>query len=306
MAKIVLTSRIISDYDDHRETRYHFPKSRNNWAIAKQAKGDWLVYYEPFTTGLPRPRFGGLRAYFAVAQVSDFETDKLRPDHGYIHVENYLKFQRPVSYRHFFESALKRPDGSLNRNEFRRSIRPISDCEFESIRQAGYPRDMHDFRYGDVDDLSNHKLTLESLLERPVRNYLFRQRVLETYGNRCAISGLELYNKKGQPEVVATHIWPWAMGGPDVERNGLPLSGTITWMFRNGLITLTDDLQILRARELPKQLEALLPFNRAFGETIPKFRPHPTYLRFHRENIFERGPVGELAASVRLHEMATT
>jgi putative restriction endonuclease len=98
--------------------------------------------------------------------------------------------------------------------------------------------------------------------------------------------------------VQATHIQPWFKGGADVARNGLPLSGTISWMFRRGLITLTNDLEIIRARALPKQLEALLPYNRAFGETIPKFKPHPSYLEFHREHIFERGQVGDSAVAL--------
>jgi hypothetical protein len=67
-------------------------------------------------------------------------------------------------------------------------------------------------------------------------------------------------------------------------------------MFRRGLITLAHDLEIIRARVLPKQLEALLPYNRAFGETIPNFRPHPSYLEFHREHIFERGEASDSAA----------
>lgn len=290
MTKLVLTSRIVSDYDDLREQRFHFPKERHNWETAHQAVGDWILYYEPRPSGLRTPRFGGKQAYFAVALVESVDTDRRKRDHGYIHVSSYTEFERSVSFRSFYESSLKRADGSINRNAFQRSIRPIPDAEFEIICQAGFPSGAPALRSGSNGKAPiTRKLSLDMLLERPVRDYMFRQQVLETYGNRCAISGLELYDRSNHPEVIATHIRPWSMGGADVARNGLPLSGTIAWMFRRGLITLTNDLEIVRARALPKQLEVLLPHARAFNSTVPKFKPHESYLEFHRENIFEHG-----------------
>ena len=308
MAKAILTSRIRSDYDDLREERFHFPKKRN-WEKALQIVGDDIIYYEPLTSGLPDRPFCGRQAYFARASVTHIEDDPSNGEFAYLYLKGYLDFDRPVAYRElgkFYESTLEGADGTASSGRFRQSVRLIPDTEFNNIDQAGDTSDPSDDSFAAERETAHARTpSPEFAFERRVRDRKFRRRVLDAYGNRCAISGLELYNKRGSPEVVATHIWPWAMGGADVARNGLPLSGTIGWMFRNGLFTLTDDLQIIRARELPKQLEALLPYGKAFGEVIPKFRPHPTYLRFHRENIFEREAGNGIATSAWARETAT-
>jgi HNH endonuclease len=101
------------------------------------------------------------------------------------------------------------------------------------------------------------------------------------------MSGLRLINGGGRPEVQAAHIRPVASDGPDSIRNGLALSGTLHWMSDRGLVSIDDDYRIVRASNLPADVGRLI---RPEGYLLPPsdeaLRPHPSFLRFHRENVF--------------------
>jgi putative restriction endonuclease len=128
-------------------------------------------------------------------------------------------------------------------------------------------------------------------VSRIVRDRVFRQVVLRAYAERCAISGLKLINGSGRAEVAAAHIRPVEKNGPDIVTNGIALSGTVHWMFDRGLLSLADDLRILVSRQAndPDGIRALV--NKS-GHAIPPERsfqrPHPSFLRWHRENCFKQ------------------
>jgi putative restriction endonuclease len=61
---------------------------------------------------------------------------------------------------------------------------------------------------------------------------------------------LKLINGGGRAEVEAAHIRPVGANGPDTVQNGLALSGTVHWMFDRGLISLSDELDILVSRQV--------------------------------------------------------
>src|SRR5690606_17279832 len=84
-----------------------------------------------------------------------------------------------------------------------------------------------------------------STISRIERDRIFRRIVLRAYSERCAISGLKLINGFGRAEVVAAHIRPVEKNGPDIISNGIALSGTVHWMFDRGLLSLSDNLEIL-------------------------------------------------------------
>ncbi|NQW13576.1 MAG: HNH endonuclease [Rhodobacter sp.] len=109
---------------------------------------------------------------------------------------------------------------------------------------------------------------------------------------RCAISGLELRNGGGRPEVEAAHIRPVEHDGPDVVRNGIALSGTLHWMFDRGLISIAPDWTILVSHNKVQPETARRLINSRQKFLLPENRrhyPHPDYLRFHREEIFGQG-----------------
>jgi putative restriction endonuclease len=62
-------------------------------------------------------------------------------------------------------------------------------------------------------------------------------------------------------------------------------------MFDRGLITLTDELDILASRQVndPDGIWAMVnKGRRALEPARPELRPHPSYLGWHREERFKR------------------
>jgi putative restriction endonuclease len=60
-------------------------------------------------------------------------------------------------------------------------------------------------------------------------------------------------------------------------------------MFDRGLVSVDDDLAILTARDrLPDAVTRLfLPQGRILAPARPELRPHPQFLRYHREHVFK-------------------
>ena len=114
--------------------------------------------------------------------------------------------------------------------------------------------------------------------------------VLRAYSERCAISGIKLINGNGRAEVAAAHIRPVEANGPDIVNNGIALSGTVHWMFDRGLISLTDELQVLVSRQA-NDAEAIRSLinktGHAFAPERSSDRPHPTFLQWHRKHCFK-------------------
>lgn len=293
MAKAVLTHRGDSIYDDRPEERYHFPEKYLSGM--ERVLGDWIVYYEP-------RRGNGRQCYFAVARIFAIEQDPAQTDHYYARISDYLEFPNPVPFRTgpaYFESALRKPDGSPNRGNFGWSVRPIPDHEFDEILKrgltaepnlAGLDRTPETFA-GFADAQSEfQRPIIERITNRPFRDAAFARQVKSAYDNRCAVTGLRLINGGGRPEVQAAHIRPVAEAGPDTVRNGLALSGTVHWMFDRGLISVDEDHSILIAEDrVPADTiqRLIVPERRLLVPGDPRTLPHPAYLQYHRETIFK-------------------
>jgi putative restriction endonuclease len=102
------------------------------------------------------------------------------------------------------------------------------------------------------------------------------------------MTGLRLVNGAGRCEIMAAHIRPVAASGPDSPRNGLALSRTVHWMFDRGLLSAEDDGRILTTRRLvPEQVRRVLnPDGYLRWPDDRLVRPHPQFLRYHRETVF--------------------
>jgi putative restriction endonuclease len=128
-------------------------------------------------------------------------------------------------------------------------------------------------------------------VSRVLRDRVFRRIVLRAYDERCAVTGLKLINGAGRAEVAAAHIKPVEANGPDIISNGIALSGTAHWMFDRGLISLADDLQILISRHT-NDLDGVRSMINKTGRASPPQRtadrPHPAFLKWHRENCFKQ------------------
>jgi len=315
MAKAVLTTKVSPVYDDPPENRYHFPKTYLNQV--SRAVGDWIVYYEPRRSSGDLSSSGGRQVYFATARVERIYPDPLRSDKFYAEISNFLPFVRPVPFkegRHYYEAILEKEDGSTNKGAFGRSVRNVSDHEYDMIWRAGFghvigleerSRIAPDVPEEPMKPLSllasprsafTHEVPMEEdrrivqqLVSRPFRDRAFSAAVKDAYHDTCAMTGLKIINGGGRSEVQAAHIRPVEHRGPDSVRNGIALCGTMHWMFDRGLISIDDDHTLLLAKDrVPDTVSRLLGGNSSL--ILPKradLQPHPQFLDYHRREVFK-------------------
>jgi putative restriction endonuclease len=269
-------------YDDLPEIRYHFPRTYLN--KARECVGDWILYYEPRQNR-------GRMCYYATAKVDRIEPDPQRPDHFYAFVTDYLEFPSVVPYRDgnlFRESALRKPDGSVNKGLLGRAVHHLPENEYDAIVRLG----MEPVVVADGVPRSTEppadvvRQTL--LISRPYRERAFTQVVRRAYNDTCLFTGIHLMNGGGSCEVEAAHIKSVEDYGPDSIRNGLALSRTVHWLFDHGVLSLKDDGRILTAGSLlPAAIRMMLrPDGYVRFPKDPVMRPHAQFLRHHREHRF--------------------
>ena len=301
MAKGVFLHRADSIYDDQPESQYQFPKQY--LGRAAPSEGDWILYYEP--------RKGGGRGYYAMAFV-----ERIVPDPSASGM--YLALIQPGSYLPFERAVpFSGPDGLVERGllndagavsgRAQAAVRPISLEDFNRILMRGFPdEDPLLPRVGTpleaptLDRVSEEQAPFALDVERErvgyyssriVRDRVFRKIVLDAYDCRCAITGLKLINGHGRAEVEAAHIKPVEASGPDIITNGLALSGTAHWMFDRGLISLSDELDVLVSRQVNDADSVWSLVNKTRRAAVPgnpAHRPHPSYLAWHRDSRFKR------------------
>jgi putative restriction endonuclease len=167
--------------------------------------------------------------------------------------------------------------------------------EFDSILRAGFeplltspPRTEPEVPgFADEPAVFDRPI-VERVSSRPFRDAAFSEAVKSAYENTCAVTGLKIINGGGRPEVQAAHIRPVAASGPDSVRNGLALCGTVHWMFDRGLLSIDDDYTILMAKaRVPDPIRRLINPDGRLKMPRQEFRPHPQFLRFHRENVYK-------------------
>ena len=297
MAKGVFTTKANPTYDDLPEVRYHFPKTYLNQV--KATVGDWIIYYEPRRQDSDPAGRGGRQAYFATARVQRIEADPRLANHSYAFVTDFLEFENPVPFREegkYLENSLMKADGSTNKGAFGRAVRLISESEYQLMLQLGFVSPtVRQPKYDDAivnEELVEYKRPIiEQLVSRPFRDIAFTKNIRSIYGFTCAMTGLKLINGGGRPEVEAAHIRPVGNdhNGPDSVRNGIALSRSIHWMFDGGLLSLTDNYEILMVKKLvPDPVKRLLnPDGKVLLPADLRLRPHQQFLQYHREHIFK-------------------
>ncbi|HAF21651.1 MAG TPA: restriction endonuclease [Blastocatellia bacterium] len=120
----------------------------------------------------------------------------------------------------------------------------------------------------------------------------FRQTILNAYGVRCCVSGINVPRL-----LVASHIKPWRAFPKERldPRNGLCLSSLHDAAFDDGLITLDKDLCLVLSKRLKSYFpqaaleQSFVPFEGKPIRLPEKIaEPDPTFLRHHREVIFNK------------------
>ena len=289
MTKGVFVIRSDSPYDDQPEVHYQFPAQY--LSRASQFVGDWILYYEPIR--------GGARGYHAAAKVGQIVPDPTRSAHflALIVPGSYLTFEQDVPFRvggDLVEQGVLNDQGSIS-GRAQSAVRPISNDDFNRIVAIGLPDEPELLPRSGVFLAEEHEpfetprdraLVLSS---RAVRDRAFRKQVLEAYDCRCALTGLKFINGGGRAEAEAAHIRSVEADGPDIITNGIALSGTVHWMFDRGLISLSDDLEILLSSKINDIDGVRKMINSDGAARLPRngaWRPHPRYLKWHREECF--------------------
>jgi len=301
MTRGIFLHREDSIYNDRPAEQYQFPSQY--LSRASQFVGDWIIYYEP-------RRGPTAKGYYAVAKV-----DRIVPDPttagmylALIQPGSYLPFERAVPFSDAdgpVERGVLNEGGRIS-GRAQAAVRPVSLADFNRILERGIP-DEHPLlpRLGNAEDAllpsilrEEHdpflpdveRERVEIYTSRAVRDRVFRRIILDAYDSRCAITGLKFINGGGRAEVQAAHIKPVEHHGPDIITNGLALSGTAHWMFDRGLISLSDDLDVLVSRhvnDVDSVWGLVNKTRRAAAPSSPAHRPHPSYLAWHRANCFK-------------------
>jgi putative restriction endonuclease len=295
----VFIHRSDSIYDDSPAERYQFPSQY--LSRVQSCIGDWIIYYEP-------RKVADTRGYFAIARVERVIPDLVKPGMYLALIEpgSYLDFVNAVPFADGYgviERGVLNEQGRIS-GRAQSAVRPIASDDFNRIVSLGFdeyapvlPRvdaplptgwqeaAQAPFEFEKIRDRASFSVS------RIVRDRVFRRVVLRAYSERCAISGLKLINGSGRAEVAAAHIRPVDANGPDIINNGIALSGTVHWMFDRGLLSLSDDLQILISRQTndPDGIRTLInKSGYAFAPERAVERPHPHFLQWHREHCFKQ------------------
>jgi putative restriction endonuclease len=291
-----------SIYDDSPAERYQFPSQYLSRVEA--CVGDWIIYLEP-------TKVAGTRGYFAVAKVQRVIPDPGTPSMYLALIEpgTYLDFANTVPFRDAsgnVEQGVLSASGRIS-GRAQAAVRSLSPADFNRIIERGLAEDPSALpRIGDPPGapglheeqapfpFQQDRDRVAMVTSRLIRDRVFRRVVLKAYDSRCAVTGLKLINGRGRAEVEAAHIRPVEAMGPDIVSNGLALSGTAHWMFDRGLIGISDGLQILISRHVndaPGVQGMINPTGRLLSTARASDRPHPHFLRWHRENCFKGGEI---------------
>ena len=114
----------------------------------------------------------------------------------------------------------------------------------------------------------------------------YREGLFDIWDNACDVTGLSI------PSLLrASHAKPWKVA-TDAERldpyNGFLLSPDMDALFDSGLITFSDDGQMLHSPHLPDAARQALNLDRYTRLRLPPHPRHLPYLAYHRGHVFGR------------------
>jgi putative restriction endonuclease len=136
-------------------------------------------------------------------------------------------------------------------------------------------------------DSKNPSSSTEAVREvvQRVGQDIFRRTLIEYWRGRCAVTGLDVVEL-----LRASHIKPWADCESDSERldvfNALLLAPHLDALFDKGLVTFSDEGQLLCSSLLSDRQWTLLEINRMAVRAKALADGHRAYLRWHRSKVF--------------------
>ena len=264
---------------------------------------DWVIYYQPARRA--GEHGGRSPGYFARARiVSVYPTpgvlgysDAILGDYSEFPTVPFSLFDAQLNRKIYFEQSMLESDGSLNRHANQQRVRALSDAEYNCILEAAFERlpveeystFPADAYTGFAEDPPEPLERDRFLTSRVFRARMFRKVVGDAYAWRCAMTGISLPAPDGSHEIECAHIKPVKDSGPDCVRNGIALLRTAHWLFDKGFISIDLDHRIIRSSRCNNlKIDKLL--NMSGKIDVPKNdieHPHPDFLLYHREHIFE-------------------
>lgn len=144
---------------------------------------------------------------------------------------------------------------------------------------------------GDINEIPPGEYR-EQIIKSRIGQLFFRKSVLNSYGNRCCITGIN------KPDLlVASHIKPWVVSNEQTERtnpsNGLCLNPLHDKAFDKGLITIDDKYRIvisekIKETEMDKETyEWFWGFEKKQITLPDKFLPGKEFIQYHNDCIFQ-------------------
>lgn len=124
-----------------------------------------------------------------------------------------------------------------------------------------------------------------------VNQSVFREMVLSNYDNKCAITGIDIYQL-----LAASHIIPWAKNKSERlnPENGICLSPLYDKAFDKGLIGIRTDCKIILSKNLKaKENNQFYKDYFASVENLKisnalSYAPRKEFLQYHLDTIFEK------------------
>jgi len=258
----------------------------------------WPLVRETLLTEvlLNAPREDRNAGYFATALLSDANPDPIRAGWIILTLTEIEPFRVPVPLRwegRPYEAAATLEDGTFLGATYAQTVRRLRPTEFDAIVQAAHREAGLQQDGASMDAVHGDMLTKPRrlhLVETTIRDPKLRLAVLEAYGYRCTILKYASYDPwTGSPALEACHILPVQYGGPDTVINALALERDVHWHFDRGLWTLSDNFEVIVSQQAsPDFMRKLAVHNRAAVPRKASLRPAAEFLRFHRQNIFER------------------
>jgi putative restriction endonuclease len=166
-----------------------------------------------------------------------------------------------------------------------RLVHEISD----RVLEAHFPESLH----SDILDAVGLSRELETVTRRR-RDPEFRRRILDCYGYRCAVCGLDMRLRNMTVALEAAHIKWHQAGGPDEEPNGLALCSLHHKVFDLGAFTVVDG-RVLVSELVNGDAECEHVLLRHHGGELRRpvrldSGPKAEFLGWHRVQVFKERP----------------
>ncbi|MDJ1471882.1 HNH endonuclease [Cytophagaceae bacterium NT2B1] len=125
-----------------------------------------------------------------------------------------------------------------------------------------------------------------------LRGTIFKREIPRLYDFTCCISGLRIDSTLTLSLIDACHIVPFSKSHNDTVTNGIALCPNLHRAFDRGLISLTDQYEVLVSDRFTESSSpyAIRPFvgKRILLPSEEKYLPASENLAWHRENVFQK------------------